>query len=158
MKGTLGLPPHLQKCLYYPAKPRLDSRGVPHNYTGVLTSLNKVEFRMAIPTVTLEYSPESCRNSRHPLRHPPRWEMRLDTPALHAEQSRFPNQTCKEPQFSCWNTRESPGTLSQNEMNTDANQECKIDRCTPNQLEMKPISPSLAPWLSRVPQNTVQVA
>ena len=39
----------------------------------------------------------------------------------------------------------APGTLSQNEMNTDAPQECKIARCTPNQLEMKPISPSLAP-------------
>ena len=24
-KGSLGLPPHLQKCLYYPAKPSLDS-------------------------------------------------------------------------------------------------------------------------------------
>ena len=66
-----------------------------------------------------------------------------DSPALHAEQSRIPNQTRKEPRFSLWNTRESPGTLSQNEMNTDAPQECKIARCTPNQPEMKPVSPSL---------------
>ena len=71
--------------------------------------------------------------------------MRLDSTALHAEQSRIPNQTCKEPRLSSWNTRESLGTLSQYEMNTDAPQECKIARCTPNQLEMKPISPSLAP-------------
>ena len=100
---------------------------------------------MAIPTVTREYTPGFCRNSRNRMRHPPRWEMRIDSPALHSEQSRFPNQTRKEPLFSCWKTRESPGTLSQNEMNTDATQECKIAWCTPNQLEMKPISPSLAP-------------
>ena len=33
-----------------------------------------------------------------------------------------------------------------------------FDRCTPNQLEMKPISPSIAPLISRVPQNTVKVS
>ena len=123
----------------------LDSWGFPHNYTGVLTSLNKVEFRMAIPAVTREYTPGSWRNSRNSMRHSPRWEMRLDSPALHAEQSHIPNQTCKEPRFSWWNSTESPGTLSQNEMNTDASQEYKIARCTPNPLEMNPISPSLAP-------------
>ena len=84
--------------------------------------------------------------------------MRLDSPALDAEQSRIPNQTLTEPRFSWWNTKESPGTLLQNKMNTDALQECKIARYTPNQLEIKPISHSLAPKLSRVPQNTVQVA
>ena len=113
---------------------------------------------MAIPALIREYTPGSCCNSRNRMTHPPRWEMRLDSPALHAEQSRIPNQTRKEPRFTLWNTRESPGTLSQNEMNTDAPQECKIARCTPNQLEMKPISPSLAPQLSRVPHYTVQVA
>ena len=73
---------------------------VPHNYTGVLTSLKKVEFRMAISAVTREYTPGSCHNSRNRIRCPPRWEMRLDSPALHAEQSRIPNQTRKEPRFS----------------------------------------------------------
>ena len=100
---------------------------------------------MAILAVTREYTPGSGRNSRNRMRHPPRWEMRLDSPALHAEQSRVPNETRKEPRFSLWNTRESPGTLSQNEMNTDEPQEFKIARCIPNQVEMKPISPSLAP-------------
>ena len=100
---------------------------------------------MAIPTVTREYTPGSCRNSRNRMRHPPRWEMRLDSTALHAEQSRIPNQTCKEPRFSSWNTGESPGKLSKNEMNTDATQECKIAQCTPNQLDMKLISHSLPP-------------
>ena len=74
---------------------------------------------MAIHAVTPEYTPGSCRNSRNPMRHPPRREMRLDSPALHAEQSRIPIQTCKEPRFSLSNTRESPRTLSQDEMNTD---------------------------------------
>ena len=37
-------------------------------------------------------------------------------------------------------------------------QECKIAQCTPSQLEMKPISPSLAPKLSRVPHHTEHVA
>ena len=90
---------------------------------------------MAIPAVTHVYTPDSCCNSRNRMRHSPRWEMRLDSNALHAHQSCIPNQICKDPQFSGWNTRESPGTLSQNEMNTDAPQEFKIARCTPNQLD-----------------------
>ena len=135
----------------------LDSLVVPHNYTGFLTSLNKVDFRIAIPAVTCEYTPGSCRNSRNRMRHPPCLEMRLDSPALHAEQSRIPNKRRKSFDFLD-GTPESPGKLSQNEMNTDAHQECKIARCTPNQLKMKPISASLAPYLSRVSQHTVQVA
>ena len=63
-------------------------------------SLNKLEFRMAILAVTREYTPGSCRNSRNPMRHPHHWEMRLDSPALHAEQCRVPNQTVKEPLFA----------------------------------------------------------
>ena len=62
--------------------------------------MNKVEFRMAIPTVTREYTPCSCRNSRNPMTHTSRREMSLDFPALGAEQSRVPNQTGKEPQMS----------------------------------------------------------
>ena len=120
--------------------------------------MNKQKSLMATPAITREHTPGSCRNSRNCMRHPPRWEMRLDSPALHAERSRIPNQTRKEPRFSCWNTKESPGTLSQNEMNTDATQECKIVQCTPNKLEMKRVSASLAQDLSRVPRNTVEVA
>ena len=37
-------------------------------------------------------------------------------------------------------------------------QEYKVARCTPSQLEMKPISPTLAPQLSRVPHHSEQVA
>ena len=74
---------------------------------------------MGIPTVTREYTLGSCRTLRNPLRHPPRRDMRLDSPALPAEPHRIPNQTRKEPRFSYWNTRESPRTLSQYEMKTD---------------------------------------
>ena len=74
---------------------------------------------MAIPAITREYTPGSSRNSRNPMRHPPQREMRLDSPALHAEQSCISIQTCKEPRHSLSNTRESPRTLSQDEMNTD---------------------------------------
>ena len=41
--------------------------------------------------------------------------------------------------------RKSPTTLSQDEKNTDVTQECKIARCTENQIEMRPISIALAP-------------
>ena len=80
--------------------------------------LNKVEFRMAIPAVTREYTPGSCRNSRTSMRHPTRREMRPKSPALGAEQFRFPNQTHKEPQCACSSTRESPRPLSQYKRNT----------------------------------------
>ena len=73
---------------------------------------------MAIPTVTREYTPGSCRNSRNHMRHPPRQEMRPESPALGAEQFRVPNQTCKEAQCASGNTRESPRPLSQDERNT----------------------------------------
>ena len=99
---------------------------------------------MAIPAVTRVYTPGSCCNSRKRMRHPPRWEMRLDSPALHAEQSRIPNKHVRSLDFLMEQQR-APGTLSQNEMNTDAPKECKIAGCTPNQPKMKPISPSLAP-------------
>ena len=60
---------------------------------------NTLEFRMAIPAVTREYTPGSCRNSRKPRRLPPFPEMRPDCPAMGAEQFRVPNQTYKEPQL-----------------------------------------------------------
>ena len=59
--------------------------------------LNKLEFLMAIPTVTREYTSGSCRNSRKPMRLPPLCEMRPASPALGAEQFRAPNLTRKEP-------------------------------------------------------------
>ena len=66
----------------------------------VMTSMNKLEFRMDIPAVTREYTPGSCRNSRKPMRLSPPCEMRPDSPALCPEQLCFPNQTRKEPRFA----------------------------------------------------------
>ena len=74
---------------------------------------------MDIPAVTRKYTPGSCRNSRKPMRLPPRREMRPNSPALQAEEFCFPNQTRKEPRFAWLNSRESPRTLSQDEKNTD---------------------------------------
>ena len=100
---------------------------------------------MAIHAVRQEYTPGSCRNSRNPMRHSPRQELRLESPALGAEQFRVPNQTCKEPQ--CANgTPESPQDHCPKTRETLLSpQESKVARCTPSQREMKPISPSLAP-------------
>ena len=95
----LGLTANLQKRLYFPAKHSLTSRGVRHNFTGVLTSLNKREFQMAIPAVTREYTPGASRNSRKLMRLPPRRKMRPDSPAFHAEEFHVPNQRRKEPRF-----------------------------------------------------------
>ena len=74
---------------------------------------------MAIPTVSQEYTPGACRNWRNLMRLHPSHKMRTDSPALHAEEFRVPNQTCKELRFPWWNTRESPRILSQDEQNTD---------------------------------------
>ena len=63
-------------------------------------SLNKLEFRMAIPAVTFEYTPCSCRNSRKHRRLPPRCEMMPDSPTLSSEQFLVSNQTGKEPSFA----------------------------------------------------------
>ena len=77
-----------------------------------------MEFRTSIPAVTREYTPGRCCNSRNPMSHPPRRELRPESPALGAEQVRVPNQTHKEPRCAWWNTRESPRKLSQDERNT----------------------------------------
>ena len=74
---------------------------------------------MGIPVVTRKYTPRACRNSRKPMRLPPRHEMRPDSHALHAEQLRFPNQTHKEPPFAWLNSRASPTRLSQDEKKND---------------------------------------
>ena len=47
--------------------------------------LNKLECGMALPAVTKEYTPGSCRNLRKSMRIPLRREMRPDT--LHWVQS-----------------------------------------------------------------------
>ena len=79
------------------------------------------------------------------MRLAPRHDMRLYSPALHGEQFCVPNQTHRSldllagtpesPQEHCHKTRR---TLM-------SPQERKIAWCITNQIEMKPISPALAP-------------
>ena len=74
---------------------------------------------MAIPTVTREYNPGAWGNWIKLMSLTPRRKMRPDSPALHAEEFWFPNQTPKETRFPWWNCRESPRTLSEDEKKTD---------------------------------------
>ena len=82
---------------------------------------------------------------RKPMRLSRSCEMRPDSRALCPEQLRFLNQTRKEPRFAWLNSRESPTTLSQTRRTLMSPQECKIARCTQNQIEMRPIALALAP-------------
>ena len=105
----------------------------------------KKKKRMGIPVVTREYTTGACCNSSKPMRFPPRHEMRPDSPALHAEQLRYPNQTHKEPRFVWLNSREPQQLCHQTWRTMMSPQELKIDRWAPNQIEMRPISLALAP-------------
>ena len=68
---------------------------------------------MAIPAVTQEDTPGSCRNSRNPMTHTPRREMGLYFPALGAEQFKVPKvrslnfleRTPESPQEHCYKMR-----------------------------------------------------
>ena len=141
----LGLPAHFQKRLYFPAKHSFTSRGFRHNKTGFLISLKKPEFQMAIPAVTREYTPGACRKSRKLMRLPPRRKMRPDSlhfvlrstvfPIKDVRNLDFPDGTEANPHEHCHNKRR---TLM-------SPQECKIARCTQNQIEMRPLSLSLSP-------------
>ena len=70
---------------------------------------------MGTPVVTREYTPYACRNSRKHMRLPRLHEMTPESPALHAEQLRFPNQTHKDPRFAWLNSRESHKTVTRRE-------------------------------------------
>ena len=98
---------------------------------------------MAIPAITREYTPGACRNSRKLMRLPPRSKMRPDSTAFLAEEFHVPNQRHKDLRFPWWNWRESPRHCHNKRRTLMSPQECKINWCTPNQLKMKHISPSL---------------
>ena len=59
-------------------------------------SLKKHKFLRAIPIVTREETPASCRNSRKSMRLLPNREMRTDSPALAIEPHHIPLQTRQE--------------------------------------------------------------
>ena len=85
--------------------------------------LNTLEVGMAIPAVTREYSPGSCRNLRKPMKLHPHPEMRPESPALGVEQFCVPSPTSKEPQFASPNSRESPRRPSHVQKDTDVTAE-----------------------------------
>ena len=113
---------------------------------------------MGIPVATREFTPRACRNSRKSMRLPPRHEMRPNSPALHAEQLCFPNQTHKEPRFVYWTLESPQQDCSKTRRTLMSPQERKIEWCTPNQLKMKHISPSLNPYHSLIPHHIQQVS
>ena len=113
---------------------------------------------MAIPTVTDEYTPGSCLNSRNPMRHPPRQEMRPEFPALGAEQCLVPKKTGRRLDLLDGTTESPPEDPHKCRTTLISPQECQIAWCSPNQLEMTTNSPALASEQCRIPHHTGQLA
>ena len=108
---------------------------------------------MAIPTVSREYTPGSCRNLSNPMRHPPRRVMRPDSPALRSEQFLVPNQPGKDLDLLDGTTESLP-EIRHKSRTLLKPQECEIARGSPNQLEIKTDSPALAREQFPVPHHT----
>ena len=120
--------------------------------------MNKPEFQLAIPAVTREYTPDACRHSRKLMRLPPRCKMRLIHLHFMLRSSMFPIKDIRNLDFHD-GTEENTQEHCHNKRRTLMSpQECKIDWCTPNELKMKHISPSLNPQPSRIPHHIQQVA
>ena len=113
---------------------------------------------MGIHVVTREYTPGACSNSRKPMRRPPRHEMGPDSPALHEEQLRFPNQTHKEPRFAWLNSRESTTRLSQDEKNTDVTSGTQNWLVYPKSTQDEAHFPFIEAKPSSIPHHIQQVA
>ena len=98
---------------------------------------------MDITAVSREYTPGACRNSRKVMRLSPGSKMRPKSPALRTDEFLVPNQTCKEPQFPSWNTRESPRTLSQDEKKTDVTSGMQKKLMYPKSIQVEPHFPCI---------------
>ena len=87
---------------------------------------------MGIPVVTREYTPRACRNSRKPMRLPPRHEMRPDSPALHESNFLFPIKHIRSLDLLDW-TLESPQEHCHKTRRTLMSpQKCKTNWCNFN--------------------------
>ena len=84
--------------------------------------------------------------------------MRPDSHALHAEQFLVPNPTGKERHLLDGTTESPPEIPHKSKRTLMSPQECDIPRGSPNQLEIKPNSPALAPEQFPVPHHTREVA
>ena len=113
---------------------------------------------MAIPAVTREYMPGSCHNSRKTRRIPPRREMKPDSLELGAESFGAPNQTRRNLNLLDGTLESTPEHRHMSRGTLMPPQECEITRCSPNQLEILPDFPAVAPEQFTIPHHTRQVA
>ena len=70
------------------------------------------------------------------MRHPPHREMRLDSPALHAEQFLVPNQTGRSLDLLDGTTESQPEIPHKSRRTLMSPLECEIAWGSPNQLEI----------------------
>ena len=84
--------------------------------------------------------------------------MRPDYPALRAEQFLLPNKQVRSLDLLEGSTESRPEIPHKSRRTLMSPQECEISRVSPNQLQIKPNSPALAPEQFPVPHHTRQVA
>ena len=113
---------------------------------------------MAIPAVTRVYIPGSCRNSRNRMRHPPRWEMRRDSPACMQSHPVLRIKHVKSLDLLDGTTESSREIPEKSRRTLMSLQEYEIPWGSPNNLKIKPYFPALAPEQFPVPHQTPQVA
>ena len=112
---------------------------------------------MATPAVIGEYTPGSRCNSRKPMRLPPRWEMRPDSPICLQSNSLFLIKHVRSLDFldiTLDSPQEHPHTSRRTLMTL---QESEIARCITNELVITPDSPAFSPEQFPVPHHTRQV-
>ena len=116
-----------------------------------MTSLKKQKLLMALPVVTREYTQGSKGTSRKTMKLPPRQEMRPGS--LHCVQSNalFPIKQVRSLDLIDGTTESPPEIPHKSRRTLMSLQECEIDRCSPNHLEMMINSPALAAEQCPVP-------
>ena len=92
------------------------------------------------------------------MRLPPRREMRPDSPALGAEQFVFPIKKVRSLELLDGNLGSPLEHPHMSRSTLMSPKECEIAQSSPNQLEIMPDSPALAPEQFPVPHHTRQVA
>ena len=113
---------------------------------------------MALPAVTQEYTPGSCRNLRKSMRIPLRREMRPDTLHWVQSNSAFPIKQAGSLNLLEGNLESPPEHHQTSRRTMMSLQECEIAPCRENQLEVTPDSTALAPEQFPLPHHTRQVA
>ena len=112
----------------------------------------------ALPDLTREYTRRSHRNSRKTMRLPPPREMRPDFPHYMQSNSVFPIRHGRSIDFLEETPERPQGHCHKSRWTMKSQQQQERAQCTPNQLEMRPDSPALAPEPSLVPHQIRHVA